>query len=265
MLRHEASDSSAETPRVLIATPVKNAAAYLARYFENLERLTYPRDRISLGILESDSEDGTFEALTEGMKRLRDRFHRVHLLKRDFGFRTSVPRWSPEIQRERRSVIAKSRNCLFQRALGDEQWVLWLDVDVVDYPRDAVEQLLRTGKDIVVPHCLGPDGRTFDLNTFKFKEGHAERDWSRFVKDGIVQPPKGEGRLYLEELREHSIIRVDAVGGTMLLVRADLHREGLVFPTFSYKLYIETEGLAMMARDMGYACFGVPNLEIVHA
>lgn len=28
---------------------------------------------------------------------------------------------------------------------------------------------------------------------------------------------------------------------------------------------IETEGLGMMAYDMGYECWGMPNLEIKHA
>src|SRR5258706_2602406 len=97
MLVHENSDSSvSEKPRVLIATPVKNAAAHLARYFENLERLTYPRDRLSLGILESDSEDGSFEALADGGESLRDTFNQVHLFQRDLGLRISVARLSPE-------------------------------------------------------------------------------------------------------------------------------------------------------------------------
>jgi hypothetical protein len=59
---------------------------------------------------------------------------------------------------------------------------------------------------------------------------------------------------------------VSGVGtGAMLLVRADLHREGLVFPPFSYKLHIETERLAMVAKDMGYQCWGLPNLKIIHS
>jgi peptide chain release factor subunit 1 len=28
---------------------------------------------------------------------------------------------------------------------------------------------------------------------------------------------------------------------------------------------IETEGLAMMAKDMGVECWGLPDLEILHA
>jgi hypothetical protein len=28
---------------------------------------------------------------------------------------------------------------------------------------------------------------------------------------------------------------------------------------------VETEGFGLMAHDMGYGCWGMPNLEIVHA
>ena len=68
---------------------------------------------------------------------------------------------------------------------------------------------------------------------------------------------------------------VEAVGGTMLLVRADLHRDGLIFPAFPYgqenarrrpeRGELETEGLGLMAQDMGHECWGTPHLEIRHA
>ena len=58
---------------------------------------------------------------------------------------------------------------------------------------------------------------------------------------------------------------VASVGGTALLVRADLHRSGLLFPTDSHRGYIETEGLAAMACDMGHLCWGMPQLRITHA
>lgn len=76
--------------------------------------------------------------------------------------------------------------------------------------------------------------------------------------------PKGFGRTYLDELRGQGLVRVDSVGGTALLVRADLHRDGLIFPPFPYLHLIETEGLAAMARDMGTACWALPDLEVVH-
>jgi hypothetical protein len=81
--------------------------------------------------------------------------------------------------------------------------------------------------------------------------------------------------VHLEDLRsEGDLVELDAVGGTMLLVRADLHRDGLVFPSFPYGGRnsrirgnlgeLETEGLGMMAHDMGHRCWGMPNLEIRH-
>jgi len=32
--------------------------------------------------------------------------------------------------------------------------VLWLDADVCYYPKDIIQQLVETGKEIVVPNCL---------------------------------------------------------------------------------------------------------------
>jgi hypothetical protein len=252
-------------PRVLILTPVKDARRFLGRHLENLARLTYPHARISVALLESDSTDGTFAALEQSLPALRRAFARAEIGKRDYGYRIppGVPRWAPEIQLQRRSILAKSRNYLLSSALRDEDWVLWIDVDLSEYPADVIQRLLAVDKEIVVPNCVvAPGGRTFDLNTFRLKQ--RKGDPTSSVVDGIYQPPAGEGRLYLGELRQHDLVQVDAVGGTMLLVRADLHREGLVFPTFPYKHYIETEGLAVMAADMGVTSWGLPNLEIVH-
>ena len=249
-------------PKILIATPVKDARAYLPAYFENLRKLTYPHHRLSVAFLESDSVDGTYEWLNRNAAGALPGFARVEAHKVDFGYRPSGPRWALEIQRRRRGILAKSRNRLLQRSLTDETWVLWIDSDVVRYPHDVIERLLETGRDIVVPHCLGPDGRTFDLNTFRLTGG--DLDLSPYVTDGIVQPPRGYGRTYLDELSHEELARVDAVGGTMLLVRADHHRDGLIFPPYSHRLYIETEGLAMMAADMGIGSWALPRLLIHH-
>lgn len=250
---------------VLILTPVKNASPFLETYFSALSKLSYPGELISLGFLESDSRDDTYERVTRQAGRLAPRYRRVGVWKRDFGFQLPAgkPRWSPELQVVRRSVLARSRNHLLSRALSDEDWVLWIDVDVIDYPADIVERLLATGKDIVHPHCLvQPDNaarRTFDRNAWRDR-----------------------GRLQMNDLRgEGDLVPLHAVGGTMLLVRADAHRDGLIFPPFLYgkrnplirddspwfpygEGEIETEGLGMMAHDMGYRCWGMPDLEILH-
>ncbi len=249
------------TERVLLLTPVKDAVAHLPRYLELLGRLDHDPSRLSLGFLEGDSRDGTHGWLAARLPELRDRYRRVTLLRHDYGFRPEGPRWAPDIQRRRRELLARSRNRLLCGALGDEDWVLWLDADLVDYPPDLLARLLSAGRDIVVPHCVLPDGRTFDLNSFRLT---GEEDPCHLA-DGVFQPPRGAGRLYLDAFAGEGIVPLDGVGGTALLVRADLHREGLCFPPYSHRGYIETEGLAMMAKDMGVAAWGLPDLRIVHA
>lgn len=265
-MQHYSKDAGSNAlPHILILTPVKNAVGFLPQYFDNLLSLSYPHQNISVGFIEGDSTDRTYEYLQESITRLEQTFRRTILCKRDYNFQSSLPRWHTEIQFKRRSILAKCRNYLLSQALKDEAWVLWIDVDTSSYPTDIIQQLLATGKEIVVPHCVYETSNlTFDLNTFKFKLGAANRNWRAYIMDDIIQSPKGLGRYYLQDLQQHNIVEVDSVGGTVLLILADLLREGLCFPTCSYKGYIETEGLAMMAKDMGYTCWGLPNLKVTH-
>ncbi|MET9524767.1 glycosyltransferase [Streptomyces coeruleorubidus] len=256
---------ASERPPVLVLTPLKDAAAFLPGYLENLRALDYPLEAISLGLLEGDSTDTTPDLLREVLPSLEAQYRRVTVVHRDFGLQLAGPRWEPGIQRRRRSVLAKVRNHLLSRALDDEEWVLWLDVDVTGYPADLVQRLLGARKDIVVPHCATTTrGPTYDLNTFVLHPRAGTLNWSQWLRDGILQPPRGFGRTYLDELRGQGLVRVDSVGGTALLVRADLHRDGLIFPSFPYQHLIETEGLAAMARDMGTSCWALPDLEVLH-
>jgi len=246
--------------KVLILTPMKSASRFLEGYFDRLRGLTYPRAQLSIGILESDSRDDTFAQLEARLTT--QAFRRVTLVKKDFGFHMPVdrPRYEAVYQPARRAVLARSRNHLLFHALDDEDWVLWLDVDVIAYPADVIERLIALDCDIVHPHCvLEPGGETFDLNAWR-----------------------DHGRKHMGDLRGGGPVRLDAVGGTMLLVRADRHRDGLVFPPFFYGARsrfvrephplgggivgeIETEGLGIMAKDMGIECWGLPDLEIRHA
>lgn len=240
---------------VLILTPLKDAAPHLATYWRLLASLTYPRRQISLGFLEGDSRDDTARQLLAELEPLRRDFASADLWRHDFGFvlPPGTHRSDPSIQPERRSVLARARNHLLAHALRDQDWVLWLDVDLAYYPPDIIERLLEIEQKIVQPHCvLDPGGPTFDQNGWRDK-----------------------GRYHLDDLRdEGAVVPLDAVGGTMLLIHADLHRDGLIFPPFRYRPghprarggdgELETEGLGLMAADMGETCWGLPHLEIIH-
>src|SRR5947209_1344253 len=109
------------TANVLVLTPVKSAAAHLPAYLAGLDRLTYPRGHLALGLLEGDSTDDTHAALEARLPALRDRFRLVGLWRKDFGFQPppGVHRWSPHIQVARRTVLARARNHLLSRALAE--------------------------------------------------------------------------------------------------------------------------------------------------
>jgi len=252
-----------DDPQVLILTPVKDAAHHLDLYWRNLDTLTYPAGAITIGLLESDSLDDTFNRLRERLDERRARYAGVALWKKDFGFRMppNVPRWSHPWQLQRRRVLARARNHLLFQAMADHDWVLWLDADVVEYPPDLLQRMIGAGRGIVHAHCVQAyGGPTFDRNGWR-----------------------DQGRVHMDALRGGpDLVRLDSVGGTVLLVRGDIHRDGLIFPAFPYgrghpavrrpgpwgpqmEGEIETEGLGIMAIDMGHQCWGMPNLEVLHA
>ncbi len=260
---HEAAK---QWPLVLIATPIKNGRAFLPRYLELFSALDYPRERLSLAFLESDSDDGTDEWLCGYRNVFARHCRRVQILQKAFGLHLQGPRRATANQYRRRSVLAKCRNLLLDEALQDEVWVLWIDADLVDYPADVLKQLLAVGEMIVTPHCVcHPGGPSFDCNSFVSAPGAQFSDWLNYGMQGLVQPPRGKGRFYFEHFRGRERIELDSLGATMLLVKAQLHRDGLRFPAFSYRGFIETEGFAKLAIDSNYHCWGLPDLEICHA
>lgn len=255
-------------PNVLILTPIRNAISHLETYFHLLNELDYPREKLSLAVLEGDSNDGTFQRLLKLQEKHGHRFARIQLFQRHHGVRLPEPRWNPSIQRQRRSLIAQARNQLLSLALQDQDYVLWLDSDLADYPQNLLKRLLSAKKDIVVPGCYKADGSTFDMNTFIFKESRNDAERPEYLLDGLFQPPTSAGRRYLSDYQSsdaQSVIPVDSVGGTALLVHAEIHRRGVNFPPWPFQGYIETEGFAMAARELGIQSFGMPNLKILHS
>lgn len=256
-----APETTPAVPAVVVLTPVKNAAHHATGYVDRVLALDYERSQLSVAILASDCSDDTVAAFTTEFERLEQVGISTQIFTRDFGYSLpeGVPRWEPSLQLARRTVLAKSRNHLLFGGLGDADWALWLDVDVIDFPNDVIDQLLAVDGDIVHPNCVDRTGRCFDLNA-----------WT------------DHGRWHLEDYVGLGRVELHAVGGTMLLVRGDCHRDGLIWPAHLHGVdnarvrrnpeelgrpeigEIETEGLAILADDMGLTCWGLPDLTITH-
>lgn len=161
--------------RVLILTPLRDAAPYINKYFDLLSELTYPHDLIDLAFLVGDSSDDTMAVLASELDRIQKRtdkipFRSALIIKKDFGKGVSMnvqEKHSFAAQGPRRKAIARARNYLLYSALKpDHSWVYWRDVDIVDSPRKILEDFMLHDKDILVPSMLSfPDLGLSSANT----------------------------------------------------------------------------------------------------
>ncbi|KAL8830604.1 MAG: hypothetical protein Q9170_005669 [Blastenia crenularia] len=146
--------------RVLILTPLRDAASHLDTHFRLLSELTYPHQSIDLAFLVGDSKDDTLSVVQDEVKRLQtpsnpSRFHSALIVEKDFGDgiqQTVEERHSLKAQGTRRKGIGRARNYLLYAALKPEhRWVYWRDVDIVENPETVVEDLMKHDRDVVVP------------------------------------------------------------------------------------------------------------------
>lgn len=159
--------------RVLILTPLRDAAFYLPKYFDLLSELTYPHDLIDLAFLVGDSTDETLAVLSAELNRIQSRtdsipFNHVTIIEKDFGSVFGAmdveSRHGFAAQGPRRKAIGRARNYLLYAALRPEHsWVFWRDVDIVDSPKKIIEDFVAHDKDVLVPSTFDTRRLWLDL------------------------------------------------------------------------------------------------------
>ncbi|KAJ1900027.1 hypothetical protein LPJ81_004026, partial [Coemansia sp. IMI 209127] len=274
--------SEPDADSILILTPLKNNAKHLARYFALLDKIRYPRNRISLAFLVSDSTDNTQQMLVESRQWYQEkapvevRFKRFEIYRQDFFY--SLPRSQRHLrnkQRERRTMMARARNYLWTRALQTEQWVLWIDGDLEYYPPNIVRDLMVHDRDVIVPNCLvrrkAPQNRwkhsVYDRNAWQETPKSLNMIKKLKEDDFLVEGYKSlkTHRKYLDNFsKNETIVPLDGVGGTFTLVKSHVHRSGVGFPAWLFQHQVETEGFAKLAKAHGYGVFGLPFYYIRH-
>lgn len=180
-------------------------------------------------------------------------------------------------QRERRAAMSRARNSLLFTTIGPSTaWVLWLDADIIETPPTLIQDLASHDKPVIVPNCFqrftDEDGkkaiRPYDFNSWQDSETAQELAKTmgpdEILLEGYAEMPTY--RTLMARLAEMDgsrdqgrIMSLDGVGGTALMVKAEVHRDGAMFPPFAFYHLMETEGFAKMARRLGWQCFGLPN------
>ncbi|KAJ1645222.1 hypothetical protein LPJ64_003155 [Coemansia asiatica] len=274
--------SEPDPDSLLILTPLKNNAKHLARYFALIDKLKYPRNKISIAFLVSDSTDRTQQMLIESRQWYQEkapvemRFKRFDIYRQDFFY--ALPRNQRHLrekQQERRIMMARARNYLWTRALESEQWVLWIDGDLEFYPPNIVRDLMAYDKDVIVPNCLVRRKADKDRWKHSVYDRNAWQETQRSLAmikklketDFLVEGYKSlkTHRKYLDNFsKNETLVPLDGVGGTFTLVKAHVHRSGVGFPAWLFQHQVETEGFAKLAKAHGYGVFGLPFYYIRH-
>lgn len=280
------SDPIGNREAVLILTPMSR---FYQEYWDNVLQLQYPRDLITLGFILPKTREGN-AAAAELQKQViqtqqgpqGERFAEVVILRQDFDpvltSQDESERHKLEHQKERRSVMAKARNSLLFTTLGPSiSWVLWLDADIIETPPTVIQDLALHNKPLIVPNCFQrfvnpdtgkPDERPYDFNNWRDSEA-AQKLAAKMGKDEILLEGYAELATYRALMAYmpnggdvHTEVAIDGVGGAALLVRADVHRDGAMFPAFPFYHLIETEGFAKMAKRLGWEATGLPNYKV---
>jgi mannan polymerase complexes MNN9 subunit len=278
-------DSVANGERVLILTPL---ARFYQGYWDNIERLTYPHELISLGFIAPKTSEGNaaVAALEKAIAKTQsgpidNRFASISILRQDFEpplkSQGEKARHAMAAQKERRESMSRARNSLVFTTLGPAtSWVLWLDSDIVETPATLIQDLTGFDQPVIVPNCFQRyydsskkkwDVRPYDYNSWVDSQT-AQNLAANMGPDEILLEGYAEMPTYrtlmahlpdMKKLDPKKMLALDGVGGTALLVKADVHRDGGMFPAFPFFHLVETEGFAKMARRLGYEVIGLPD------
>jgi mannan polymerase complexes MNN9 subunit len=267
--------------KVLLLTPL---ARFYDEYWANLMKLNYPHDLIELGFIVPKTREGNaaLVKLEEAVKKVqtgkkKDRFSGVTIIRQDFDTpvaQSEKDRHALAAQKARRAAMSRARNSLLYTTLGtDTAWVMWLDADIIETPPTLIQDLAKHDRAVIVPNCF----QRYVENGVKKVRPYDYNSWHE-SNDALDMAAKmGRDEIILEGYKEmatwrslmayerqegqsiHTETTLDGVGGTALLVKAEVHRDGAMFPPFAFYNLIETEGFAKMAKRLGHQPYGLPN------
>ncbi|MBA2744578.1 MAG: hypothetical protein H0U43_09800 [Chthoniobacterales bacterium] len=162
-------------------------------------------------------DQATIDRATELARRATAGMRDCRLVRDDTG--TAPLRGLPHQLRQ--AAMAAIRQGMIDRHLRDEQWVFWVDVDIVEYPESLIDELIaRAAGGIAAPLVLMEGDASEPIsNRFGFGPGRFY-DIAGFVENGrwarFTQP-------YFDQLGP--VYQLDSVG-SCYLVNADLYRNG---------------------------------------
>ncbi|KAG2778266.1 hypothetical protein PC129_g24603, partial [Phytophthora cactorum] len=242
-------------------------------FFKLVGSFDYVKAKISIALLTSSMAEFTKAKLVFGS--YIQQYPRLSVIFRnDFisGRLTRLNRHNLSLQASRRRMLARYRNyALLSTMESWHQHVVWVDADITVIPPGLLLKMVQSGRDILEPVCVrNIRGKwlNYDANAWV-----GQRKVRSATDKNFVPGPLNARSFHNLPDKSKPFVPLDSVGGTMLYVRADIHRQGVMFPAhyvigseWGREGYdgIETEGLCYIAHFLGYKCWGMPHDAIQH-
>lgn len=182
-------------------------------------------------------------------------------------------RQDPQYQAQRRGEIAQLRNYLMLQTLRDEEHIVWLDADVFYLDDGMVQAMIRYANaradvGMVTARCVQGNNPNYDLNAWTgTRDGPAGWELADAQLADAEHDALGQRWVVdlIKDTSDADLVPLNAVGATILYMRAALIWQGLSFPhqyTVGTRWIspgwdgLESEGLCYRARGLEHGgCF----------
>ncbi|ODQ78433.1 glycosyltransferase family 62 protein [Babjeviella inositovora NRRL Y-12698] len=255
------------------------------RTFEDLlnflHATEYPTEKLSLGLLIVNKEE--FEAIDKRITQYYEeatpstkKFQSIKLLYAPFLESSTLDREERhhnDKQKERRRTLARARNYLLYNTMDHQDYVLWIDADIISLPDRILTTFVESDRDIITIRITQGNQNDYDRNAWVGARAKPSSEQLAQMKNDpkYVYVPHNSGdtkNLAVFANGKEEFVELDSVGGTVLFVKAEIHKQGVshtpyyaIGTDFGIKEGydgIETEGLCYVAQALGYKCWGMP-------
>ncbi|WP_413987577.1 glycosyltransferase [Paenibacillus polymyxa] len=221
-----------------MASPIRNRAWILPLYLEHIKNIEYPKNKIELLFVVNDSQDESFNLLTEFKKN-----HLEYINIRIEIYNRNAPVDKRDLNIRNNFIythLSKLRNYIMSKTKTD--YLMFIDTDILVQP-DIINNLLKSDKDIISGliwngHIVRPEKPYLFPNIMRINnKGYFEHIVTNQVKNAPSLPSS-------------SLIRVDLTGAVIMLSRK-------VFKSIKYGFHPQGEDahFCKMAQEKGFELF----------
>lgn len=246
-------------PLILMAFGARDEAENLPKYFEQIDNLDYPKDRLRYAAFTSDSKDETVELVLDYLKSKKDSW------------------WhhSTYDQYPLRKRMFTQGNYVRYYALADLpnteriSYVFHCDADITHIPPETLETLVKLDVDVVAPYVyIDPEdnhrnsarGKKIfrDVWGYRFKHGpHSGLMFNHSVPDYYKRNYLTDDSIKADKVRH--LIPMQSVGSNPVLIK----REALERVPWYDGLHA-FPGWCIHAQRYGVLVWSYPLLECLH-